>query len=220
MSISGKVSDLTGTPISKAEVRAEMEGTQDPRYATRTSATGQFELSGLESGSYTITVTSLGFDRGIVHRTQVSLDHPRAQLNNIVLQVGSMCSGGCVGFESPESGSGILRIPRRCAFYLDTGEVTCILRIGEREPVEPPQNASSYLWISSNAAGDLDLTPRNGAVIAQSQQCETTSYNDKPVRLDDLNLGDRICAQSAEGNRSELIFVRTVARGIVEVRQP
>jgi hypothetical protein len=111
-----------------------------------------------------------------------------------------------------------VRIPRRCAFYIDKREVVCNLKIGEREPVDPPEDANSNLWFSSNAAGDLYLTPRNGALAALAQPCETAVYSGTPIRLDELAPGMRICMQSAKQKYSELLFIRIVARGAIEVK--
>lgn len=216
MSIAGKVSDITGAAISQAEVRAQLEGTEEPRYVARTNNTGHFELLGLQAGSYKMTVMVAGFRVEVIHGIRVSLENPRREFDRIVLQVGSMCSRGCDDFESPDSG--IVRIPRRCAFLMDTREVTCNLEIGEREPVEPPSNARSYLWFSSNPDGSLYLTPRNGALIAMNQRCEDAHYTDTPIRLDELTPGDRGCAKSPGGNFAELFFGQTVSRDAVMVK--
>jgi hypothetical protein len=195
-----------------------MEGTQELHYSVRADVSGRFELFGLEPGAYTITVTSPGFRTEVIHVKDVSPDHPGEELNSIVLEVGSVCSGECDSVEPAERDAGIVKIPRKCAFYMEKREVVCNLKIGEREPVEPPQDAGSYLWFNSNAAGDLYLTPRNGALVALTQPCETAAYSGNPIRLDQLAPDIRICMQSIEQNYSELLFMRLVARGAIEVK--
>jgi hypothetical protein len=218
LSISGRVLDPAGAALATATIQAEMEGAQEPHYSVRSNASGRFELFGLEPGAYRITVTSLGFRTEVIHAKAVSADHPREELSTIMLQVGNVCSGGCDPVVPAERDIGSVKIPRRCAFYIDTREVVCNLKIGEREPIEPPHDADSNLWFSSNAAGDLYLTPRNGALVALTQPCESAVYSGNPIRLDDLTPGIRICMRSAERNYSELLFVRLVARAAIEVK--
>lgn len=218
LSVSGRVLDPTGAAVANAQVQAQIEGMQEPHYTVHADVSGRFELFGLEPGAYTITVTSPGWRTEVIHVKDVSPDHPREELNSIVLQVGSMCSGGCDSVEPAERDTGIVKIPRKCAFYIDKREIVCNLKIGEREPVEPPQDADSNLWFSSNAAGDLYLMPRNGALVALTQPCETATYSGNPIRLDQLAPGIRIYMQSGEKKYSELLFMRLVARGAIEVK--
>ena len=59
-SLSGTVQDSSGLPVNGAAVSLTAERTNQRR-SSATDATGAFVFTGLEAGTYTVTVTKDGF---------------------------------------------------------------------------------------------------------------------------------------------------------------
>ena len=177
------------------KVEARPEGA-DYQYSTGTSASGEFELTGLKAGSYTLRISRIGFKTATV-AAKLNSDRPHEVFSPIALQVGA--SDCCWNsFEVLPEITG-WRIPRGCLFQLDTQQVTCQLEIGHIEPVAPPEPAGPFLLFKSS--GDqVNLIPRNGAQIALDQPCQSAVYSERPVVVDGPGLTTNVCLRSPAGN--------------------
>src|SRR5579862_1228512 len=87
--IRGTVVDATGAVIPKAEVTLVHQETNAKRTAP-TNQNGDFELAGLDSGTYRVSVTSAGFKTAVVENIILQIGEVRRL--DVALEVGAVGS--------------------------------------------------------------------------------------------------------------------------------
>jgi hypothetical protein len=96
-SVIGTVKDETGASLPGVTVTVELAGR--PPVTGVTSATGEYRFTGLEAGSYTVTVTLTGFSTYKEEGLLVSLGGTTAR--NVTLKIGALEESVTVSGESP-----------------------------------------------------------------------------------------------------------------------
>jgi len=84
--LSGTIFDATGASVPNATVIAKNDAT-GVENSTKTAATGEYHLSNLPPGNYTITVTAPGFTKAQVKGVEVTLN--KIATTNVKLDVGT-----------------------------------------------------------------------------------------------------------------------------------
>ena len=96
--LSGSVTDPSGSVVPKAEVAIQNTATGETR-TVPTNADGLYSAPNLQPGNYTITVTAQGFAKAV--QTGITLTVGGAQTLNLTLQVGQTSQTVEVTAEAP-----------------------------------------------------------------------------------------------------------------------
>jgi hypothetical protein len=179
---------LAGSPDS---------GTRDEVTA---DAKGQFRISGLALGNYTLTIRLQGFLDKTIRNVQVTAVEPR-DVGNIVLGFAGCFAPGVIcddfGLGAPFIHvEATIEVLTNCGVDVDTGKTTCTAR-----------DSNSDFGVRLGENGEAYLVPRNGARLAVDthgqwslQDCVAAGYSSTEVRVDNLALGTRVCVLT-NGNR-------------------
>jgi hypothetical protein len=145
-SLRGTVTDATGAAVEGAQVSAELKDTNAPR-TTVTNGTGDYSLSSLQPGNYTITVSKTGFST--FKQTNFTLEVGALASLDAALKVGSV--------------SDVVEVSSETA-SIQTSDSTLGGVINEREVVDLPLNGRMFTQLLQLEPGTVpvDVSQNNG----------------------------------------------------------
>ncbi|HYM12091.1 MAG TPA: TonB-dependent receptor, partial [Bryobacterales bacterium] len=167
----GTVSDPSGAAVPNATVTVTNVQTSQSR-DTKTNAVGNYELSFLPIGAYTLSVEAAGFQKSEVSQFQLSVDQV-ARLN-VQLQVGQVSEQVSVEAE---------------AIGLQTEEASVGTVIDSQKVVELPLNGRSFVQLALLTPGVNPGTPgsitvrRNRGAVGQSVAMSANGARDTQNRF-------------------------------------
>jgi hypothetical protein len=221
--IAGKTVDPSGLYLPSPKVRLNEQSEGGRRYDTAGDAQGQFRLTEVEPGVYTIKITVPGFRDKTIPDVRISPGQ-QSDLGVIGLDLagcdapGVICDDfGLSVYDDPIHSAGAIEIPQSCAVDIDEGNVKCTVELDGRGTIPPERDADSDFWIRTGADGKVYLTPRNSTSIALNPPtkrsktgCITASYSTMEVRIDGLPIGSRVCIRTNRERYAQVAFFDVV----------
>jgi hypothetical protein len=220
----GKAADPTGNFLPYPKVRINDQfNNEGRRYETTGDRKGQFGLDGVEPGIYAVTISVQGFRDKTVPNVRVAAEE-QTDVGTLRLDLASCDAPGVICddfglsvYKDPIHAQGAIQIPQLFAVDIDEGKSTCTIELDGRGTVPPNQDADSDFWVRPGRAGELYLSPRNGAGFAlnppaewSKMGCITACYSTRDVRIDGLPLGSRVCIRTNRGRYAQVAFSEVV----------
>jgi hypothetical protein len=222
--VRGVVVDPGGYPLPGASILVSATGS-DRHYESNTGRDGQFRITGVIPGRYTVSIRLGGFREKKTDQIEVEgdsdIDIGKSVLTFLPCNTagGPICDDFGLGiYNSPIHAQGNVVLSAECSLDVDEGASSC--------PGDSASNESVYdLRLGVGASGEIYIIPRNTAQLALNpattydlQGCVNAKYSKDRVRIDGLPLGSRICVKSNAERYSQIMSDSIIKPGDGRVR--
>lgn len=211
--IRGRVSDETGAVIVRAIVRVLDATSRQTVETVRSDANGQFEGTGLDTGTYIIAVSATGFTEKLVELGMVKAG---SNVSRTVRLQPLDCDAPGVNCDIFSTGPVAEPPPviARKSLVVSPGDALDL----EKGTVAPMQPGSADCLLSAEGSG-LYLSPRNKAALYKEcgnfGQCGANKT--ASLRIDGLGPGSKICLRTNHGDCSKLFVTEVIRPGMNRV---
>jgi len=171
-SIAGKVVDSEDSFLPLPKVHIKDQSNEGRQYETTGDRKGQFLLDSVEPGIYAVKISVRGFLDKTLLDVRVAAEE-QSDLATLRLNFagcdapGVICDDfGLKVYDDPIHKGGTMEITQRCAVDIDEAKSSCNVKSNRRGTIATRPDTVSDFWITPGRAGELYLSPRNGASFA------------------------------------------------------
>ena len=203
-SVVGTVVDPEGASIGGANVVLAEQPELQVQYKATTMRTGEFRLSDVQPGTYTLTIEAPGFLDNTIPNIRVTSGESRGLKTTALKLAGCFAPGmmcDTFGMGQPiVHRDATVDVPFKCGVDADGGKMICKV-----------SDSAVDFRVRSGDNGEIYVTAAKGARIALDTRgqwslsdCVHAEYSATEIRVDQLKYSSRVCVHTNGGRYAEV----------------